>query len=112
MKYNQIISAIPKKWKTFLQTPLLTNVVSRDRPPYKCFSNIQTLKNNQFSKYFVTQKKITPVNQNKWVECYPFLECVDLKKIYMLYLKIVKYTYIQIMKFKILHQVYNCNYNL
>ena len=41
MKYNQIISASPRKWKRLLQTPLLTNVGSGDRIPYKCFSNIQ-----------------------------------------------------------------------
>ena len=44
MKYNQMISAIPRKWKRLLQTPLLTNVGSSDRIPYKCFSNIQSKK--------------------------------------------------------------------
>ena len=112
MKYNQIISAIPREWKRLLQTPLLTNVGSGNQIPYKCFSNIQTLKNSQIYKYFVTQKIITPVSQNKWVEYYPFLEHVDWKKIYVLCFKIVKDTYIQTMQFKILHRVYNCNYNL
>ena len=108
MKYNQIILAIPRKWKRLLQTSLLTNVGSSDRIPYKCFSNIQTVKNSQIYKYFVTQKIITPVSQNKWVEYYPFLEHVDWKKIYMLCFKIVKDTYIiQTMQFKILHRVYN-----
>ena len=112
MKYNQIISAIPREWKRLLQTPLLTNVGSGNQIPYKCFSNIQTLKNSQIYKYFVTQKIITPVSQNKWVEYYPFLEHVDWKKIYVLCFKIVKDMYIQTMQFKILHRVYNCNYNL
>ena len=41
---------------------------------------MQTVKNNQLYKYFVTQKKITPVSQNKWIGSYPFLEYVDWKK--------------------------------
>ena len=63
MKYNQIISAIPRKWKRLLQTPFLTNVGSSDEIPYKSFSNTQTAKSNQFNKCFV--KKITPVSQTK-----------------------------------------------
>ena len=46
MKYNQIITAIPRKWKTLLQTPKLTNIGLSDRIPYKCSCNIQTVKNN------------------------------------------------------------------
>ena len=45
MKYNQIIyAAILRKWKTLLQTPLLTYVGSSDQIPYKYLSNIQTVK--------------------------------------------------------------------
>ena len=85
MKHNQIISAIPRKWKRLLQTPLLTNVGSSDQIPYKCFSNIQKVKNSQIYKYFVTQKIITPVSQNKWVKYYPFLEHVDWEKIHAMF---------------------------
>ena len=88
MKYNQIISAITRKWKRLLQTPLQS-----DRIPYKCSSNIQTVKNNQIYKYFVTQKTKTPVSQNKWVECYLFLNVLIGKNIHVKFQDCKRYIY-------------------
>ena len=53
-----------------------------------------------------------PVSQNKWVEFYPFLECVDWKNIYLLPSKTVIDTDLITLQFKILHRVYACNYKL
>ena len=90
MKYNQIISAIPRKWKTLLQTPSLTNVVSSDRTPYKCFSNIQLKITKSINS--LLPKRLLSVEING-LNVTLFLNVLIGKKIYMLCFKTVKDIY-------------------
>ena len=53
-----------------------------------------------------------PQSQNKWIEYYPFLEKLDWTKVYTLPSRVLCDTYILTLQFKIVHRVFNCNYNL
>ena len=63
-------------------------------------------------KYYIYSTFEVSVSQNKWVEFYPFLECVDWNNIYLLPPKTVIDSNLITLQFKILHRVYACNYKL
>ena len=112
MKYNQLVGVISSFLKKLPKLKLSYDHSFRKMyPPLKCedFSKVSSA---QVYKYFIGSTSSVPVSQNKWVEHYPFLDCIDWGNIYPLASKIVLDTYLITLQFKILHRVYACSEKL
>ena len=109
MKYNRIISSLKSKIGNL---PLGNNYSLETTIPQLCFKNIAKVNSKQVYMHKIKLMNKTPASQNKWVEYYPFLEAINWKKIYLLPFQIARSTLLITFQFKIIHRIFNCNYNL
>ena len=111
LKYNQLISAIPNKWKTILKNNVGGEISKFHKMIYQD-KNLSKVYNRDIYNYIISIKDAIPSSQNKWTEYYPFLEKINWSEIYKLPYEICKDSYIQSLQFKIIHRYINCNENL
>ena len=111
MNYNRLSNSVNKKLKSLSYFPCIDrfSLVSFAR---KCLNNIAKVKSPDVSTYYVMLNYKTPTSQDKWIKYYPFLEHFDWSDVYSLASKVILDTYLITLQFKILHRIYNCNYNL
>ena len=76
------------------------------------FKKYSQINSKQVYMHKIKLMNKTPASQNKWVEYYPFLEAINWKKIYLLPFQIARSTLLITFQFKIIHRIFNCNYNL
>ena len=113
MKYNMLVSAIPKSWFSLIHlNSNHENAGVCEKIWSNCLNNLETVSNKKIYNSLIEMKCITPASQNKWIEYYPFLESASWSDIYSQPFKIVRDTFTQTVQYKILHRIYNCNYNL
>ena len=106
MKYNMLVSTIPKKWLHLIHSNVeFGNFTFPDKIWSVCLNNIETITNKKIYNSFIDRKVITPTSQNKWIEYYPFLEIASWNEIYSLPFKIVRDTFTQTVQYKILHRI-------
>ena len=111
MKYNRLSNSVSKTMKKLARFP----IIDRFSPilfAKKCTTNIARIKSADVNNFFVLKNYKVPSNQDKWVNYYPFLDTFDWADIYILAPKVTFDTYLITLQFKILHGIYNCNYNL
>ena len=78
----------------------------------KCLNCIAKVSNKMIYKSHILLNPKIPNSQNKWVEYYPFLEAAPRNMIYKIPFLVFHDTYIKSIQYKILHRIFNCNYNL
>ena len=115
MKYNSVISAIPKSWKKKIKNnlreqgnliPNAMTVTLNDQ----CKS-IETVTCNDFYWEFISQIPAEPSSQKKWKK---YLDTSDIEWEYLYKLPYIltRATVIQSFQYKIFHRFYPCNYML
>ena len=112
MKYNQLVSVISSSLRKLSKIKSNNKMAYNKNLPKECIANFSKISSAQVYKYYINSIFKVPVSQNKWVEFYPFLECVDWRNIYLLPSKTVIDIYLITLQFKTLHRVYACNYKL
>jgi len=75
-------------------------------------NNISKFTNKKVYNQSILQSFVTPKNEAKWIECYPFLEGAPWDEIYRIPFIFCRDTFIQSLQYKILHRYFNCKYNL
>ena len=111
MKYNRLISCVSKNIKTLSKSPNV-ETFSKVSVPNKCMTNILKVKSSEVNNFYVLSNYKSPTSQEKWIEHYPFLHNINWPDIYSLPSKVTLDTYLITLQFKILHRIYNSNYNL
>ena len=111
LTYNKLIMSIPKSWKTSLKQLDNKGISKLHLCLYKN-NDMTKLYNRDVYNILIERNSSPVISQEKWIESYPFLECVNWSHLYRLPYAICRDTYIQSLQFKILHRYINCNANL
>jgi len=85
MKYNSLISALPKNWKKLLSLCDNLNDPIVDRSEtyiYPIQKDIKLVSNKDIYSCLIKTVALRPTAESKWIEYYPFLETMEWKIIY------------------------------
>ena len=117
LKYNALISAIPKKWKETTRRNIinLNNIVhpvllSENTPQIKIRGKnkfISKVTSKQIYGKFIEDRTEAPTAINTWVNIYPFLETINWNHIFTLSFETTKEPYLQSFQYKILNRILN-----
>ena len=109
LQCNKLISTLRSKIRNL---PSCDSNAPKPSVPQLCLNNISKVQSKQVYVHIIKANAITPTSQNKWVEYYPFLETICWKKVYLLPFEIANSSYLITFQYKIIHRIFNCNYNL
>ena len=116
MKYNCLISAIPKYWKQAILQSQQSEMLQQEFPNlYHLKSinkDIRLVLNRDVYKYLVKCCVSHPSPQSKWIENYPFLETLNWSTIYVISKNCIIESRLQSFQYSIINRYINCNYNL
>lgn len=120
MRYNSLISAIPREWKTtvFLKEKSFIRAVGETDAlvpllPFKdTFLSILGFTNKLFSRLLVEREFVQPTALAKWTSIHPELSNANWRQIFTHPYVIVKSTKIQSFQYKILNRIFVCGTNL
>ena len=110
MKYNSIISAIPKKWLHFLKdtpTQIFKKVDELKLKTNKLEKDVSKLKCKDFYWHFVCNKYVKPNCTKKWEELYPALN-FEWEHIYMIPTQVARETALQSFQYKLINRFLPC----
>ena len=110
IQYYGLKAAIPKSWVKKLHNDKIQNFPETAHS--KCLNNIMKINNKMIYKTLIEDSVNIPSSQNKWIENYPFLESAPWSIIYKIPFETITDSFIQSMQYKIIHRIFNCNYNL
>ena len=115
MKYNSLISAIPKHWKKIVSNTDKVNHMLLDKGESYVFTvgkYLKNVKNKDIYASIIGRLITKPTAENKWIEYYPFLETMNWSNFYVIPKSAFQETKLQTFQYSILHRYLNCNYNL
>lgn len=117
MEYNSLIDSIPKHWLTMLKdnkSSELTPTLQIDNliRARNTFYNTNTLTNKVFYNIYIVKRQRPPTSHCKWIDEFPFLNDEDFKNFYILPLRVITDTKVQVFQFKLLHRIIACKTKL
>ena len=118
MKYNSLISAIPKTWKHIIKDKfsITDNTVRISHEPYLKINTIQKplskITNKQIYLTLISKHIKPPTAIDTWINIFPFLELQDWTTIYRTSFEVTKEPYLQSFQYKIINRVLNCKERL
>ena len=120
MRYNSLVSAIPRQWKTLIKSmkkplPQIEEEFP-DVPKLKIGETktpITSLKTRDFHRVLIDRGSTTPTAVTRWSSLYPeFVEQIDWKQVYILPYTITRSTKLQTLQYKIINRIFACRENL
>lgn len=121
MKYNSLISAIPREWRSAIlsmENPIIVDAISIENKvvpflPVNCsLLPVTAFSNLQFSTLLIDKVFSPPTSIIKWCSLHKQLNNVDWKDIFILPYMTVRSTKIQTFQYKILNRIFPCGENL
>ena len=115
MKYNSLVSSIPKKWKKLMETKLKEvdrgKIVKNNTPIIQIGNNIKNIvdvTSKEIYQIAINKKIQEPTSLDTWLDRFPFLINLEWNKIFKLPFVTTCEPYLQSFQYKILNRILNC----
>jgi len=116
LKYNSLISAIPKKWRETAQKTTESKINRLDDEPKlkvrNCLKPITRVSNKEIYNSLFQNNDSVPTAISTWINMFPFMEQFEWSQVFRLSFTISKEPYLQSFQYKILNRILNCKEKL